>query len=299
MTKELSSFLSNNFGLEIQGGQTISHPIRPHETMPHLIELEARIAQDILHHGYGYFPLDQDGITLAQSFGPYSRVQLALPYKQSDGSPVQVFATITPDTDFYQDKLTLAFLGRRTRTSVWIPEHLTPFHAQENPTDVMTYLSGANQMSTVGDHEQHQNISIVDPRHLLTAMVEFNAGSHANTLIQHVSPHHRPHAGDTWEEQGRQFLPIVSAQSSSMPENDIVWAPLSFLPAISSTQPTSYVMVCMANQVNQDDLVHSRITPLHANQPGALEALQNQGFATLLQKRMTDNLARRIDDQFV
>jgi hypothetical protein len=303
----LHSFLPEEFGLSIQGGSHIDVEGRDIENHPHLLDVEASIVRSIEENGAATVNLTQrEGFEFVTGLGKAKLMTLVLGQRNSEGQNYRVFATTTPDTD-YARALRFAFLGKFvSQTNLWIPDQLNPLklpwdHLTESQRrivmdQVTTYLSGSNQLSTVGDHNQGSSISAVDPRHLLNAMAEFNAGSVANRLIEDTDPSSRPHVGDVWETK-RDMMRIISANDQSDPRNDLVWDPVTFTPIFTDKAP--FVALFTPNLLDEQALLNRKIVPLSANKPGALESLQEMGFATIIGKNGLTPLSQRIEMKIV
>ncbi len=290
---ELSKFLKDNFEMKVVGGKKIEEPKSPIERFPHLHAKEQQLVEKIEQNGIGAYRLDsKEGIEFTTALGPSSMITLAFPNNE------RVFATTTPDTSFDRGTLRFAFLGRISNQSLIIPDNLNPLSDRINKQDVVTYLSGANQLSTVGEHDPTQKIETVDPRHLLNAMAEFNIGSEAAKIIKSTEPSKRDHIGDTWERNNRSMLPNISAQDVNDPKNDLVWAPITFTPLFGVKEPEKarLVVILTPDMLDRKALANQKLVPKKADIPGALELIQGMGFVTLLEKKYAvDNLARKVE----
>ena len=290
----LNKFLNENFGMKVVGAKKIEVPKSPIETVSYLHDKEQQLVENIEQNGIAAYRLDsKEGMEFTMALGPCSMVKLAFPNNQ------QAFATTTPDTSFDSGQLRFAFLGRISDKSLIIPDNLDPLSNRVNKQDVVTYLSGANQLSTVGEHDPTQQIEIVDPRHLLNAMAEFNIGSKATKIIESTKPSERDHIGDTWERNNRSMLPIISAQDVvNNPQNDLVWSPITFTPLFSVKEPEKvrFVVVLTPDMLDKQALAKRKLVPIKTDKPDALKSLQEMGFATLLEKgNAVDNLARKVE----
>lgn len=307
---ELDNFLKDKFSLGVVGSSMISVDT-PLDRYPHLVEYEQRLLEDtsktdpVIAYGLN----KKVGIEFTLGLGNTSVFELVIPGLKSfiTGKPQSMFATITPDSDIRTGKLSIAYLGKPMGgASVWVPDHLNPDNInpasdrlEEDMEDVVMYLSAFNQMCTVGEHETSNGISVVDPRHLLNAMAEFNVGSNANNIIKNENPATVAHIGDKWEQK-RQMMGLISAQDIKDPENDLIWGPTSPQPITLKTTDTARIAIRITGAtLDSASFVNDKIRTIKANKKGALEQVQRMGFVTLVKKNQTDNLARRVDQKIV
>lgn len=302
MNKELDPFLNDEFGLHVQGAPSISQESEI-DLHPNLVTLEQTLLDSLRNHpqhevAYGLNSRETVEFTIA--LGSFSMFELLLPIKRSDGRPHSLFATVTPDSNLAEGRLRLAFLGRVNNGNVLVPRHLEPNSDSLNIEDVSRYLSGANQLCSfeVKTHEDWEQIPVVDPRHFLNAMAEFNSGSVANDLIEAANPDSRAHIGDTWESE-RAMMPIISAHDINMPQNDLVWAPISFLPTITSNSGAPFGVKFNEDMLDKGAYVNNKIRLVKADKQGALEDIQRMGFATLVDKDIVANFARRVEQRMI
>ncbi len=298
--KELDTLLQQSLGTDIRGAKTKPFTRDAVDRIPAFRSKQRELALSLKTHGFAMLALNPEGIRFTQALGPYGLIRLALPEQAS--SPRQVFATITPDTEYSADRLRFAYLGRwdDTGKKLWIPEHVDPASVPNklSPNDVSLYLSAANQLATVGDHEHGTPIPIVEPRHLLNAIADFAQGSTVHSLLSQIAPGKRSHAGDMWEEQNRSFLPILSPKTPQdlAQRVDPVWVPISVTRTYSLHDQLPMAIVFTPDLVDQNQLYNDKIVPISANIPGALEHLQRMGFATLLQNGMAAHMERRLGE---
>lgn len=288
--ERLGEFLQSNFGVELRGASNQSIAMHPIEaTDINVLNKEEEVVKDLRTKGIAFYGLDrEEGRRFTNELGSYSMIQIAFPIRNSDGTPQRAFATLTPDGR-------LAVLGRLSQGSIWVPDNVSPHSRKRSMDDVKIYLSGANQLGTVGEHSPEQKIPIVDPRHLLNAMAEFNTGSHAADVIKSSPEEKRSHVGDIWE-QDRKMLPIISAQDSREPDNDLIWTPITILPIYQLSQAAVFIT---REMVDEESLKRGRLVTSKADKKDALQSLQEMAFATLIMKRKTDELARKIEGKIV
>lgn len=299
MAQELDGFLSNKFGLTLMGGRVELPGKSRIEMSPKSLEKERELVAQIKARKEAKLALNtKDNLEFLMSLGSNSRVTLVLPDRRPQGSPWTVNATLTPDTNLLADRLRLAFIGRFKSGRAEVPPQYDPINPNQDKKSIDLYLSAANQMATVGEHVPGQRVSIVDPRHLLNAMAEFNIGSSANTAINSQDASVRPHISDVWERD-RGMLPLISAQDFRNPQNDLIWAPITFTPQLSSESSAPLGVILTPDILDPVELARDKIVPLKANNPGALEEVQRLGFATLIQKDATDQLARRVEQRLI
>ena len=314
-SEKLNSTLHSNFGLELVGAPDVKAAMTPVERDPSLAALEQRLVEQLKEKGRATYPLitkeglpSPEGIAFTEALGPYALIQirhLGAKSPSNPGLPAHAYATVTPDTSYTKDTLRIAYIGRKNGQSMWIPSHLEPksddekarkflIERQISYSDVMMYLSAANQMALVGDH----TIAGLDPQHLMTAMGESNQGTLGSRLIEQAAPEKRAHAGDVLEQQERRMLPVFSAQNPNNIQNDLVWAPLDFTRIMKSSDQKVLPLVVVLDREHVDVTAlinENRIVPDRANLPHALEDLQGMGYATLLQKNLTDDLMKHVE----
>ena len=308
-SQQLNERLQSNFGLQLVGAPEVKAAKTPIERIPTLAAMEQKLVEQLKQKGRAAYALDtKEGVAFTEALGAYSLIQIrhrGARSPRNPGLPAQAFATITPDTSFTNDTLRIAYIGRKDGQTMWIPENLEPWSEEEKAqqllkrreiafADVEMYLSAANQMATVGDHTK----AGLDPQHLMTAMGESNEGTLGFQLIQQVDENKRPHAGDLLEKQERRMIPVFSAQNPRNVQNDLVWAPLDFTRTMKSTDTKMLPLVVVLDMEHLDvaELANKkRIVPDKVNIPNALVELQGMGYATLLQKKSTDKLMRRVD----
>jgi len=296
---ELDTFLTGNFGLTLAGGKRLEAPISEIDRSPKLLEKERELIVQLKNTKEAKLPLNsKENIDFVMAMGPHSRVILVLPDRRAQGTPWTAHATLTPDTSRTMDRMRIAFVGRFNGGKADIPSKYDPVNLAQDKKSIELYLSAANQMATVGEHNPSQRISVVDPRHLLNAMAEFNIGSAASGVISSSDPSMRSHISDVWERD-RSMLPLISSQDARNPQNDLIWAPITFTPQISSGHAVPLGIILTPEVLDPVELARDRIVPLRADNPGALEEVQRMGFATLIQKNMTDSLARRVEQRLI
>ncbi len=298
---ELSSVLKDTAGLALQGG--IFAPETPSgiDLSPSLQVMEKRLVDGLRENGRAVYGLDNpEGMDFTMALGPYAKLILVFKQRRETlPTPVTAFGTIAPDSNYLSGQLRLAFMARYSGGAFQVPWEYDPDNTLVKPSTIDTYLSAVNELGSVGDHEPSRPVSVADPRHLLTAMSEFNLGSVASSQINSVDVTQRPHVGDVWEAN-RGMFPIISAQEMGNLENDLVWAPFTVTKKYSRSDSLPFGVMLKPENLDLEALGRGRIVPAKANIPGSLEMIQQLGFATLLTKgNAVDNFKRILERRVV
>ncbi len=302
MTKtELSSVLKDTAGLALQGGIFMPETPSGIDLSPALQSMEKKLVDSLREKGNAVYGLDNpQGMDFTMALGPYAKLILVFNQRRETlPTPVTAFGTIAPDSGYLSGQLRLAFMARYGSGGFQVPWEYDPENKLTKPSTIDTYLSAVNQLGTVGNHEASRPVSVADPRHLLTAMSEFNLGSVASSQINAVDTAQRPHVGDVWEAN-RGMFPIISAQEMGNLQNDLVWAPFTVTRNYSRSDRLPFGVMLRPENLDIEALGRGKIVPVKANIPGSLEMIQQLGFATLLTKgNAVDNFKRSLERRVV
>lgn len=235
----------------------------------------------------GYEPTPQDiapGL-LAASLGSFALVRVALP--NSDGMPSQLYATTTPRTDIDEGELQLTYIGLKTPTKngfKWeAPAQIDPLRPDLlSPADMMTYLSGANQLGLVGEHGS-SGIKVSDPRHLI------------NLLHGLGNPGLSGHWADTLESNGQRRLLTETSTKKIIAPNEfgdgLYQDPINTTPVYTIGAERIQMAVVLAPELMQDI---DSLETARSNKHGSLEVLQGMALAARFAQRLGDNLDRAL-----
>lgn len=295
---ELGRFLRGiDTSLEVQGGKAVASN-RAIEKDSGLLQIEQKIITELKKNGVAGYQLNSsDTVRFTAALG--AGAMMTLGFVTGPNQVLETYATVTPDTtftdpNFPKGKLRMAFLG--DLKNKWVPQNLVPKSPKvvRSMKDVTMYLSGANQLFTTGDHNAQMPIKTVEPRHLLSAVGEYNVGSVAFQQFQSLGTH-----GGDYLERDRKMMPTISAQSPQNATNrvDMIWAPVSVLPVITPDRPPVNIGVRFTlDMVDPIALQKGMLMPLMANAPDALQELQDMSFATLLLRgnNAQNNFAKEI-----
>ncbi len=222
---------------------------------------------------------------LAASLGSFALVRIALP--NSDGMPSQLYATTTPRTDIDEGELQLTYIGLRTPTKNgfrWeAPAQIDPLRPDLlSPADMMTYLSGANQLGLVGEHG-NSAVKISDPRHLI------------NLLHGLANPGLNGHWADALESNGQRKLLTETSTKKIIAPNEfgdgLYQDPLNTTPVFTIGAERIRMAIVLAPELMQDI---DALEPARSDKQGSLETLQGMALAARFAQRLGDNLDRAI-----
>lgn len=218
---------------------------------------------------------------LAASLGSFALVRLALP--DSDGRPSQLYATTTPRTDIDEGELQLTYIGIKTPTKngfKWeAPAQIDQLKPDLlSPADMMTYLSGANQLGLVGEHG-NSGIKVSDPRHLI------------NLLHGLGNPGLSGHWADALESNGQRKLLTETSTKKIIPPNEfgdgLYQDPLNTTPIYTIGAERIRMAIVLAPELMQDI---DALEPVRSDKQGSLEMLQGMALAARFAQRLGNNL---------
>ncbi len=230
-------------------------------------------------------PADIAPSLLAASLGSFAIVRIAMP--NSDHSISQLYGTTTPRTNIDEGELQFTYIGLRVSSKSgykWeSPAQIDPLRPDlVSPADMETYLSGANQLGLVGDHD-NSGIKVSDPRHLI------------NLLHGLANPGLSGHWADALESNGqRKLLTETSAKRIIAPNefgDSLYQDPLNTTPVFTIGAERIPMAIVLAPELMEDiDSLETR----RSNKPGSLETLQGMALAARFAQRLGDSLDRAI-----
>lgn len=308
---DLSKVLGQ-FKLDIAGPSQIQRATGTVESSGPLVRFEEQIVEQLRREGQAIYQLSsQEAIDFTSRLGPSSTVILA-GGRRPDGKIRKAYATVTPDSRFVSSGSPLNRLGFAAlmkKDTGEVQERFDP-HSRiriDQPavwpkvwSDVLYYLSGANQLTTVPKHEPGRPVLVNDPNHVLSVINSVNEGSYGESLVKAiVDPKTKSHVADVWDGGAeRSLLRNVSAQDLNRPDVDLIQVPVTFTPVINNRQPSQLTVVIPRFMVDEVALTNGHIATQKADEPGALEQLQDMALVSVgrrLGQRGTDNFRRVID----
>lgn len=177
----------------------------------------------------------------------------------------------------------------------WTPDHLNPAKPSKlNLKELINTCSAISQLATVGDHEKDGFAGIADPRHLQSVMATVISDSRAANLIGSGDADRQAHIADHWEKD-RSMASIIT---KNFPE-DLALIPIPITvrkPIYEASSQPDLAIIFPRYLVNQDVLdEESKLIPLSATQPGALELLQAMAYHTVVKHQGADRFSRVVD----
>lgn len=284
---EIANLLSSK-GLKLMGGEVIM-PTRTIDAKPDLLSLEHAIVGDIRVRGAGGTKLNQRGIEFVLGLGIGSICVVKDPKKYV------AFGVVHPDSSYKEGRLVIAQIGKHTDSGFWTPDHLNPAKPDLlNLNELISTCSAISQLATVGDHDKAGFAGIADPRHLSSIMSTVIEGSQAANMIGLGGADRQIHIADEWEKH-RSMASIITKGSPD--DLALIPIPITVRRAIYETAPQPDLAVIFPRYlVDQDDLdTKTKLSPLSATQPGALELLQAMAYHTVVRHKGNDNFSKVVD----
>lgn len=208
-----------------------------------------------------------------------------------DRTVTQMFASTTPETSLDRGTIQFTWIGLQDQAGKWsVPIELDPLRPElVGGNDLLTYLSGSNQLGVVGDHVANTQVKVEDPRHLI------------NQFMRLEQPETGSHKADDLEDPTknngrRRLLAVTSAQALVRPGefgNSIFQDPV-YTTKVYEFEEIPMAWIFSPELMDQEKLRTGEgdLETMRTNKPDGLQRLQRMGFASLMQRGLADNLPR-------
>lgn len=232
---------------------------------------------------------DPANVALLMTLGPCALGRVAV--WNPDRSVTQMFASTTPETNLDRGRIQFTWIGLQDPNGKWsVPVELDPLRPElVGGNDLLTYLSGSNQLGVVGNHSANAQVRVEDPRHLI------------NQFMRLEQPETGSHKADDLEDpsknQGRRrLLAVTSAQTLVRPGefgSSIFQDPV-FTTKVYEFEEIPIAWVFAPELMDQEKLRSGEgdLETMRTNKPDGLQRLQRMGFASLMNRGLADNLSR-------